>query len=172
MASTRLTDMGAWMRQVDERLRNTEFAGMQQRPRAIISREAAQSQPQAQTSIPWDTAQYQTPLELPIWDSGNPTIIVLRAVGWWEVDARVVWAANATGLRQAFIVQTGGTIWDQDQTPGESSGSTFLRLQRRIYSDGTFPFAIQTAQSSTGGGTLALAVGHRLCRVEVEYTGP
>lgn len=170
MASTRLTDMGAWMRQVDERLRTTEFASMQKRPRAIISREAAISQPQAQTSIPWDTAQYQTPLELPIWDAGNPTMIVLRAAGWWEVDARVVWAANATGLRQAFVVQTGGTIWDQDQTPGEASGSTYLRVQRRIYSDGTFTFAIQTAQTS--GANLALAVGHRLCRVEVEYTGP
>lgn len=168
--TTRLTDTGSWMRQVDSRLKALEFAAMQKRPRAIISREAALSQPQAQTSIQWDTAQYQTPLELAIWDSGNPTIIVLRAAGWWEIDARVVWSANATGLRQAFIVQTGGTIWDQDQTPGEAAGSTYLRVQRRIYSDGTFPFAIQTAQTS--GGNLALAVGHRLCRVEVEYTGP
>lgn len=171
MASTRLTDMGAWMRQVDERLRTTEFAAMQKRPRAILSRDAALSQPQASTSIPWDTEQYQTPMELPIWDSGNPTVIVLRAVGWWEVDARVVWSANNIGLRQAFTVQVGGTIWDQDQKPGDAAGSTFLRLSRRLYSDGTFSFGIRTAHSSTTT-PLPLNVGPIACRVEVEYTGP
>lgn len=172
MASTRLTDMGAWMRQVDERLRNTEFANMQKKPRATISREAAVSQPTAQTSITWDTEQYQTPLELPIWDPGNPTIIVLRVPGWWEINSRIVWATNNVGLRQMFIVQTtGSTIWDQAQTVAESSSSTWLRVQRRVYSDGTFAFAIQTAHSSTTN-PLGLGVGHRQCRVEVEYLGP
>lgn len=171
MASTRLTDMGAWMRQVDERLRTTEFAAMQKNPRAVISREAALSQPQTQTSIAWDTAQYQTQLELPIWDPANATIVKLRAAGWWEINARVVFASNSTGTRNAFIVQSGpSTTWDQDSMVAATSGSSFLRLQRRVYSDGLFSFAVQTTQSS--GGNLALQIGHHLCRVEVEYLGP
>lgn len=171
MASTRLTDMGAWMRRVDERLRTTEFAAMQKRPRAVISREAALSQGTAQASISWDTEQYQTPMENAIWAAGNPTIITLRVPGWWHVTARVAWSANNVGIRQLLLTGPAGVVYDVDQTVGESSGSTYLHCDRLILSDGTFTLAVQTSHSSTTN-PLPLVVGHRVCRVEVEYTGP
>lgn len=170
MASTRLTDMGAWMRQVDERLRTTEFAAMQKRPRAIISRQAALAPNQGQASIQWDTSQHQTTLETAIWAVGNPTVLKMPLQGWWKAVARAGFAANATGIRQLLISHDTGGELDRDiHLNPTATSNAMLRCERMMYSDGTNFFVVQTLQSS--GGALNLAVGHRFTRVELEYLG-
>lgn len=169
-ASTRENDLAAWMRRVEQRIALQEGSPLREGIRAVVSREAARNQTQAQQSIPWDTEQYQTP-GAGIWSSGNPTVLKFPVPGWWLVQSRVAFSANATGIRQTLIIDNaeGELDRDIDAAPSASTNS-IMQVFRRIFSDGTNFCVIATIQSS-GTDARPLAVGERFCRVEVEYLG-
>lgn len=169
IGSTRPGDLGRTLRDTDTNLLTQQGVRWRAKPHAIIYRNAAQSQGTGFNSIPWDTESFQSE-NSGIWTSGNPTVLELPIRGWWAADARVSFSANATGIRQSIILDAATGELDRDiHLNPTGSSNAIMRPFSRIWSDGTNYFVVQTAQSS--GGSLALAVGQRFCRVEVIYLG-
>lgn len=92
-----------------------------------------------------------------MWSVSSPTLVDLKRAGWWFLSAGVIWAANATGRREAAISANtfGHDAW-MDLGPAAPTGATEQSGGGAIYVPAVSVAAeeIQLRVNQTSGGPL------------------
>ncbi len=88
--------------------------------------------------------------------------------GRWEIDAKVAFAINGTGRRQAYLIG-GGLNMDDDEVVPSSTNRNVLRLSGERRFNGSETFKVQVSQTSSSD--LALETSSGRVRIRAKYLG-
>ena len=117
------------------------------------------------TTITWPAPATDT---FGIWDAANNRWVV-PFDGMWLINTTLIWAANATGARAAYIMQ-GANIISISRGQATSGVTTIMNCSTIAKATKNDNFSIQGYQSS--GGALNVETNANICNFSISYLGP